>query len=279
MTPQAVDRFSAEVWSLGTLGLELSEPEPGSVVAAVYFCLPPTCEVRELAAGQRTIPGARLLGADEVASRNWQADQRRRARRIALGRRWLVDPREPGGPPEAEAGDRRLLRIPARTAFGTGSHESTALLAELLEETAVAGRRVLDVGTGSGILAMMALGRGARWVLGIDSDSSAVVVARANVLLNRLEVRLAAASLEALRVPAHPAAFHLAMANLLPHELRPELPRLVRCLQPAAEVLVSGLLRHQEGAVLAELAGHGLRYRRRRERCDWVALHLELARP
>jgi len=94
---------------------------------------------------------------------------------------------------------RRLLRLPARAAFGTGSHESTSLALELLEDADLQGRRVLDVGTGTGVLAFAALAFGAASVTGFDVDPASPFHARDNSALNGLHPRLFAGRLAALR--------------------------------------------------------------------------------
>ena len=90
-------------------------------------------------------------------------------------------PRAGGGASPRSPDGRHLLRLPARAAFGTGSHESTSLALELLEDADVRGRRVLDVGTGTGVLAFAALlFGGARAVVGYDVDPAAPFHARDN---------------------------------------------------------------------------------------------------
>jgi len=207
----------------------------------------------------------------------------------------VVDPREPSavgpgseessGLPEggeaAGAETRWRLRLPARGAFGTGSHESTRLALELLEESEPGrggGLRVLDLGTGTGILAFAALRLGARSVVGFDVDPVAVFHARENGRLNGFGraaggPRLFAGRVDCLASP--PAArFDLAVANVIPEELLPELPAVVARLAPGGELILSGLLTERAGDVLSRLAPLGLVERARRSAGEWTALRL-----
>src|SRR5262249_18536591 len=98
------------------------------------------------------------------------------SRPFPVGKRFWLDP---GEPPHAAAPPGRIaLLLPASTAFGTGGHESTRLALESLEEQPIAGAEVLDVGTGSGVLALAAAALGSRRAVGLDTDAEAVFVAR-----------------------------------------------------------------------------------------------------
>jgi ribosomal protein L11 methyltransferase len=167
-----------------------------------------------------------------------------------------------------------LLRLPARTAFGVGSHESTRLALELLESLDLAGRRVLDVGTGTGILAFAALCRGAGWTLGIDHDPAAALVAAENARLNGLRPALAAAGVGALGAARR---FDVVLLNVVPGEIAADLPALARLLAAGADVVVSGILRPQGRAYLRRLRALGWRRRRTRRAGEWVAYRLRVA--
>ncbi len=213
---------------------------------------------------------------------DWIASYRAAARPFPVGRRLWLDPREPEAPKEPAPAGRRTLRIPARGAFGTGSHESTRLILELLEEMDLAGLRVLDLGAGTGVLSLAALAFGARSVLGLDIAPAAVFHARENRRLNGLEGRgpvLVAGTLRALR-PAPPGArfdlgFDLALVNVIPEVIAPDLPLLPPLLGSRAAVVVSGALTASRSAVLAAWRGLGFRPAEERVAGEWLAIRFE----
>ena len=91
---------------------------------------------------------------------------------------------------DAPAGDRQVIRLDPGMAFGTGLHPTTQLAVEALEEAVCPGHDVIDVGTGSGVLAIVAALRGARRVRALDTDADAVRTARANVAQNACDDRV-----------------------------------------------------------------------------------------
>jgi ribosomal protein L11 methyltransferase len=263
------DLFLAELWRAGTLGVETvapadtGTPADNRLVLEAWFAagsppLPPDPEVE-------------LLDEEEVAERDWLAPYREQARPFPVGRSFLLDPREPGEPSVPVPSGRHLLSLPARAAFGTGSHESTALALELLETAEVHGRRVLDVGTGTGVLGFAALVLGAASVVAFDVDPAAPFHARDNARWNRLTLRLFVGRLAALS-PAN--RFDLALVNVVPEQIFPEAPTLLALLAPGAEAVFSGILIEQGADVLARLAGFGLAERDRRAAGGWIAFRL-----
>jgi ribosomal protein L11 methyltransferase len=265
LPPDLEDSLVSELWLAGTQGMQALPERDGRLRVEAYF-----------PAGEDdlgiTLPVGVELAADEVLQdADWFAGWRERARPFPVGKTLFLDPREPGEPPEELPAGRTLLRLPARAAFGTGSHESTALALELLESAEVAGRRVLDVGTGTGVLAFAALLGGARSVVGFDVDPASPFHGRDNSDLNDLHPRLFAGRLSAIRGDPH---FDLAMVNVVPEQILPEMPDLVRLLRPAAEVILSGILVERGRQVLDRMRGLGFEERDRRTAGDWVAFRV-----
>lgn len=269
------DRFVAEVWSLGTVGIEIAANDGKSAEYLVYFPWPVTGEIRNLMLGWETPVGASLLESTEVVSSDWLSVYRSQVVPFAVGSRWWIDPREPSSGPVATPEGRLLLRIPARTAFGIGSHASTALMIELMDEVDLEGFRVLDVGTGTGILAMVALASQAATVLGLDTDPVATFVASSTCRLNGWSPQLLAGGLSSLLLQPSLPAFDLVMANILLSHIRPEFSTLGDCLRHGGLLLLSGLLDTQRSQVTSELKDLGFAYRNHRVQDEWAAIVLE----
>jgi ribosomal protein L11 methyltransferase len=170
------------------------------------------------------------------------------SRPFTVGGRFWIDP----GPPSASAppAGRIALRLPASRAFGTGGHESTRLALLALEEERLTDLEVLDVGTGSAILALAAVALGARRAFGFDSDPEAIFVARDNLLLHPFGGRV---SLAACTAAAVSGTFPIVVANLLPEELLPMRAAIFARVGPKGHLLVSGIPSEREGDVVSRL--------------------------
>lgn len=274
--PPPVEELVADrLWTLGTLGLELAEGADGRLRIDAWFAEPPPPALAEAAAGWRPA-GVELVDSAAIEEEDWMAEYRRRAQPIRLGARLVVDPGEQAVRPRAvEDSGMRWLHLPARQAFGTGSHASTRLAVELLETLPLAGRTVLDLGTGSGVLAFAALAGGARRVIALDNDPVAALIAGQNRRRNRLWPAIAAGDVGCLRAAP---AFDLAVVNILPELVAGDLPALAGCLRPGADTVFSGLLESQRASYAARLEALGLRLRGHRISGEWAALHARLER-
>jgi ribosomal protein L11 methyltransferase len=186
-----------------------------------------------------------------------------RPRPLRIGRLQILPADRP-----AEPGAVRLLD---ESAFGTGLHATTALCLDVLdaELNAWAPDRMLDVGTGSGVLALAALARGVRRAVGIDIDADAIRTAAANARLNALtsQLALARAGPEALG-----GAWPLVFANVLASPLIEMAPALARCVGRSGRLILSGI----HGAVAADVDAAyrrlGMRQVGRESREGWTAL-------
>ena len=278
------EELSATLWGFGPLGLS-SDPEPdasGRVSLLAYFSDPPPEEaLRVFDWGPWLARGVELQGEERHAEEDWLASYREAAQPIDIGRRFRIDPGEPDAkPPEIPEG-RLLLRIPARTAFGTGSHESTRLMLRWLEElesgdslknsSFLKDSTVLDVGTGSGILAFAALALGARRVVGYDFDPEAVLMARAYAQLNGYAPALFAGRPKAL---TEGPLFDLLLVNILPERICDEYPALLERLRSDGRVISSGNLVEQREALLERYAAWGLSLEGEKTEGEWTSFLL-----
>lgn len=191
--------------------------------------------------------------------RDWGEAWRRELEPRRVGRRLVVAPS--WTEPALEPGEVPLVVDPGM-AFGTGEHGSTRGVLRLLEEAVEPGDRVLDLGTGSGILALAAVRLGAARVVALDVDPDALEVARQNLERNGV-----AGDVELLRARADPARlallepmrFDLTAANILARVLVPLLRPLRRLAAPGARLLLGGILEREAGEVREAAEGAGWR--------------------
>jgi ribosomal protein L11 methyltransferase len=216
------------------------------------------------------------VAAIEVPDEDWAARSQRDLRAVRVGR-LIVAP--PWDVPATAGGDEApiVIVIQPSTGFGTGHHETTRLCLELLQDIDCRGMRVIDAGTGSGILALAAGALGAREVDAIDDDPDAIRNARENLDANASlfageggqRVRPAVADLRDPRAPAD-----LVLANLTGGLLRASAPCLAALARPGGRLLLSGFQSHEADAVMRAFAV--ARVVRRRCEGTWEAAVLRL---
>jgi ribosomal protein L11 methyltransferase len=167
-----------------------------------------------------------------------------------------------------------VLELDPGMAFGTGLHPTTHMCLEQLEQLVQPGMRVLDVGTGSGILALTAAKLGAASVLALDVSSVAVEAAQANVRANGLEDRVTVqpGTLAPPVAPATVPVYDLVVANIIARVIAELAPALVAALAPGGILIASGII--DERLPLAEdaLRDAGLRDMQRVQEGDWFTL-------
>jgi ribosomal protein L11 methyltransferase len=208
-----------------------------------------------------------------VIEKDWSLEWKKHYRPIRIGRRLRIVPSWMDPAPFARD---LILRLDPGMAFGTGMHPTTQLCLETLEDRIRPGMDVIDLGCGSGILAIAAVKLGAGRALGVDTDPQAVRVARENVLLNGVEssVEVRPGSLPELLQEARSAP--LVVANILAVVLREMLAAgLARIVQPRGRLVLSGILEDQSAGVETAIREAGLRVDQKLIRQDWVALVAE----
>lgn len=242
------------------LGTELTSPSTMNAYFEAGVELPAVIE--QLSAA---LPGISCAVLPTVEDRDWLALWKEGLEGFEVGSRYFVLPtwREPSRT------SRTVLRIDPERAFGTGTHETTALMVDLLETHVFRGARVLDIGTGTGILAMVAVLEGAASVLAIDSDPDACACAIRNVARSDTghAIEVAHERLESLER----VNFDIVVANINASVLGEALPRLYGTL------LLSGILAQELSELEAGLPA-GATVADRRFAGEWAALVVERPR-
>ena len=240
---------------LGALDVELGDD--GSIAALLPDSIDPATVASVLGVSEISVSCVAGRDADSV----WILTPRP----IRVGRLRIVP-----ADTTPEPGDLRLIES---AAFGTGLHPTTVLCLEALQEGVLSGRpdAVLDVGTGSGVLALAALMLGVPRALGIDVDGEALRTAAENARLNALDerLRLARGGPEAIA-----GMWPLVVANVLAAPLIEMAPALVRHVAHEGQLVLSGIPRSVEADVDQAYRRLGMRRVAVRSRAGWVALVL-----
>lgn len=154
-----------------------------------------------------------------------------------------------------------------RMAFGSGTHDTTAQLVEILLQASLEGKRCLDMGTGTGILAICMALRGASPVMAIDIDEDSVENARHNCLLNQAAVQVCHGDASAID-----GTFDLIVANIHRNIIVNDLPTYVSHLAEGGTFLCSGFYAEDVAAIEAAAQAEGLSLVHRQQRNEWVVL-------
>jgi len=278
LAAQKISDALAECFDVEQLAASAFEEPDGRWSLALHFRDPPDeRRVRDTVAAIAGAATAQALTFDTLAPTDWVRKSRDGLTPVEAGR-FMVH----GAHARAHVRANRIaVEVEAALAFGTGHHGSTrgCLLALDRIIKSQRPRRVLDIGTGTGVLAIAAAQALRRPVLASDIDRRSVAIARENARLNRVgnEVEVIHAAGLGLQRFRSRAPFALILANILLEPLQRLATPLSRLTAPRGRVVLSGLLLGQAGPALASYRARGLVLERRIRLEGWATL--VLARP
>src|SRR5690242_15270644 len=239
----------------------------GAVVEALYTDLPDAAYLSRIA--------GRTITVEPLPDQDWIRLSQEGLPPVRAGRFFVYGAHDAGQVPHGVV----PIRIEAGLAFGTGHHETTALclgvLSDLARERSFAN--VLDLGSGTGLLAIAAAKLWRKAVIASDIDPVAVAVTKDNARANGAASLIRAITADGLTHPAirGRAPFDLIVANILASPLTQLAPAIAHALAGGGTLVLSGLLRNQENLVVSFYTPHGLKLRERRRDGPWSALVLE----
>ena len=208
------------------------------------------------------------LNTEGVEQEDWQNAWKQDYHAMDIGQRLAIVP----GWEEYDT-DRTVITMDPGMAFGTGTHETTSLCLETLDELVQGGERMLDIGTGSGILAIAALKLGAKEAEGVDIDPMCVRTAgenaRRNGVAERLTVLVGDLSDKASGV------YDIITANIVAAAILSLAPAVPALMAPGAKFIASGIIDERRDEVLDGLKAAGLRPVQVKEKRGWVCIICE----
>jgi len=269
MHPEQAELLALTLWELGATGIEERDSKTLNVkdagTAALTLVASFTNEADAQAAIAALDPELRAT-LQYVDGDDWKEAYKAYFKPTRIGPHLVVRP-------SWEAYDAApadvVLTLDPGAAFGTGTHESTRLVLETLQAHLRPGMRVLDVGCGSGILAIACLLLGAERARAIDVDEDAIAVAEENAQINAVHERLRA---DTTPVQALGERYPLVLANIESRVLVPLREALAATLEPSGVLILSGLLATEREALLA--AYPGFDELETRTLGEWIALVL-----
>ncbi|MDR1864403.1 MAG: 50S ribosomal protein L11 methyltransferase [Bacteroidales bacterium] len=247
---------------LAELGFESFLVDGSEVKAYIRDDLYDACVLREWAEEHAATVASVKVG--RIPQENWNREWESDFPMTVIADRCLIHAPFHLNPPAMEY----TINILPQMSFGTGHHETTALMAEMMLEENMAGKRVFDVGCGTGILAILASMMQARHILAVDIDEWAYRSAVENCARNgvrNVEVRQGDGSVATGR------RFDLILANIGRNVLLSSFPLFAECLQGGGVLQASGFHTGDLPGINAEAERNGLKYLRHVVRNDWAA--------
>ncbi|MEN9797174.1 MAG: Ribosomal protein methyltransferase [Pseudomonadota bacterium] len=267
--------LETRLYDVGATGLEIRDreappmpgvrgPAAGEAIVVGWFG---SLAEAEAAAGMvaEEFAGARTQ-VDRVETQDWSTSWRSLIKSVQVGRLWV-------GPPwelEKAPADKVRLVIEPKMAFGTGDHPTTSLCLEAVDSYMAAhpGASVLDVGTGTAVLAIAAKKLGASRCVGLDNDVTSVELARENLVENGTpDIELSTKTLRHVE-----GTFDLVLANILANTLVELAPLIAPKVKD--HLVLAGVLVHQEAEVTAAYVAQGLKPAGTKTHNEWIRIEL-----
>ena len=265
---------ASELFDSGALGVEVQDhslplmpgtpplPDGRARLIAHFASREEVFELAQLTSGEPL----------EIQEQDWSVSWRSHHKTMRMGpRSWVRPPWEELLLAPGEI----AVAIDPGMAFGTGSHPTTSLCCERVDELLLVfpGADVLDIGTGSGVIALIAARLGAARVVGTENDPVALEAARKGAVLNGID---SVAWILASNPDDVPGEFGIVIANILLNPLEELAVQIAQRVAPGGRLVLSGLLSAQGDAAVHAYVQQGLRYVERKEREGWC--RVELAR-
>jgi ribosomal protein L11 methyltransferase len=270
--PLVHEALSEFLFTLGCQGIAAESSHPAALKA--YFPSEKLEEIRSrldlfLKKLEEIFPEARApkLSISKIENQDWGLAWRRFFRTEQITPGLVIVPAWEKAPLIKDA---RVIRMDPGPAFGTGQHATTRMCLEMMETFPRAQPwSMMDVGTGSGILAIYGAILGAGRILALDTDPEALRWAKRNIDLNQLPVPIHVSDTPVEEVKD---SFHLLAANLILHVIQELVPHFSRLLEPRGWLILSGLLKDQVEGVWARLKERGLEPERVLYREEWACI-------
>ena len=205
-----------------------------------------------------------------IPSEDWSTQWRKHFKAIQITSKLVVKPPWESWPLKT---GQTVVQITPRMAFGTGTHESTQICLHLLETYMRSGVQILDLGTGSGILAIAAAKIGAKYVLAVDNDSNAIQNTKENVRQNKVDksVDIVCGSLESIKT----CNFDLIMANINRMVMTKLMPHFHSFMQPEGQIILSGILSVEHKLMQSLFSSAGFRIQKLITQGEWNGYFLQ----
>lgn len=206
----------------------------------------------------------------QIEEKNWNEEWEKTIKPIHVTQRIVITPTWHNY--QAQAGE-LVLTIDPKMSFGTGYHETTRLMLNLMERYAQPGMKLLDVGTGTGVLAIAGIKLGAASAIGVDNDEWSYENAIENCKLNHVheKVKILLGVLDDVRE----SGFDMIVANIQRNVIEPLLPAMKSKLKPDGVMILSGLLDVDENPMREAIQGSGFTVQEILRENEWISIVLQ----
>lgn len=218
----------------------------------------------------RTISSNSDIKIKEIQEENWNEAWEKSIQPIEVGNKITI---KPSWANYENTSGRIVIQIDPKMSFGTGYHETTRLTIQLLEKYISKEDAVLDVGTGTGILAIAAIKLGGNWALGIDNDEWSIDNAKENVAANNLSDKIEISDSALASLPE--TKYDLITANIMLNTILEMLPDIVKRIKTGGIILFSGLLLIDEKAFATGIEKYGLHIKEQLTEGEWLAFAVQ----